>query len=85
MYIELANAINGAKLRTKYFQNSNLPLGGNRAAIQYENARRPAQAYVKTGVMLMKEIERLKPVSQQKKIRIGSAQKRITSTLDVAS
>lgn len=33
MYIELANAINGAKLRTKYFQNSNLPLGGNRAAI----------------------------------------------------
>lgn len=35
--------------------------------------------------MLMKEIERLKPVSQQKKIRIGSAQKRITSTLDVAS
>ncbi len=45
MYIELANAINGAKLRTKYFQNSNLPIGGNRAAIQYENARRPPQAY----------------------------------------
>jgi hypothetical protein len=33
----------------------------------------------------MKEIERLKPVSQQKKIRIGSAQKRKTSTLDVTS
>jgi hypothetical protein len=41
MYIDLANAINGAKLRTKYFQNSNLPMGGNRSAIQYENARRP--------------------------------------------
>jgi hypothetical protein len=33
----------------------------------------------------MKEIERLKPVSQQKKFRIGSAKKRITSTLDPAS
>lgn len=25
MYIELANAINGARLRTKYLANSNLP------------------------------------------------------------
>jgi len=24
-YLELSNAINGAKLRVKYFQNSNLP------------------------------------------------------------
>lgn len=33
LYIELVNLINGAKLRTKYFQNSNLPNGGVRAAI----------------------------------------------------
>ena len=33
LYIELVNLINGAKLRTKYFQNSNFPNGGVRAAI----------------------------------------------------
>ncbi len=44
LYIELINLINGARLRTKYFQNSNLPGGGIRSAIQYENARRPPSA-----------------------------------------
>lgn len=44
MYIELVNAVNGAKLRAKYFQNSNLPVGGLRSVIQYENARRPPSA-----------------------------------------
>lgn len=28
LYVDLANAINGAKLRTKYFQNSNLGPSG---------------------------------------------------------
>jgi len=65
MYIELANAINGAKLRTKYFQNSNLPAGGQRSAIQYENAKRPpipAYPLNKPGVHLMRELERMKPI-----------------------
>ena len=30
MYMEFVNAINGAKLRTKYIQNSNLPEPENR-------------------------------------------------------
>ena len=86
LYIELSNAINGARLRTKYIQHSNLPSSGQQTMTAGQSVAHHSNVPVfslmagNSGAF-QKEINRMKPISQQKKpIRLKSAmakQKRI--------
>lgn len=68
-YIDFVNAINGAKLRIKYFQHSNLPddnknekVGGS-FSIDRRMSRDSLQSnQEKSNSLFMQEMERLKPV-----------------------
>lgn len=88
LYIELSNAINGARLRTKYIQHSNLPSTGQQTLNAGKSMPHHSNAPVFTVMAgnsgaFQKEINRMKPISQQKKAqRLKSAmgrQKRVSN------
>ena len=88
LYIELSNAINGARLRTKYIQHSNLPsttqqtLNAGQSVTHHSNVPVFSLMAGNSGAF-QKEINRIKPISQQKKPqRLKSAmgrQKRVSN------
>jgi hypothetical protein len=62
MYVDLVNHINGAKLRTKYFQNSNLgtlPHHGEIINIQGSPSQSMHNLHENR---LLREMERIKPI-----------------------